>query len=200
MRIQTVLIAVVSCSASIAFSPSAQADTVKARCDFYPKGEDWASASVPCTFSQRQGFITIRREDGKTYDFKPVGEDPGNFIDQDGGAVYRQSGLGRDGVIFRMPRESVFVYWDTAFSDSPNSKVTPTTYTTIQNDNEIAIQITEGEFYFWGILKRGETGSFVGSDRQVEVIFDPRTGQVIVMNKVTGDEFYNYYTTPLTAR
>ncbi|EAW39154.1 hypothetical protein [Lyngbya sp. PCC 8106] len=46
-------------------------------------------------------------------------------------------------------------------------------------------------------MKRGETGSFVGSDDQVEVIFNPQNGNVVVNNKVTGTEFYNYYTAPI---
>ncbi|EAW39156.1 hypothetical protein [Lyngbya sp. PCC 8106] len=37
----------------MSFGFSAKADTVKVRCDFYPKGEDKASASEVCTFSQR---------------------------------------------------------------------------------------------------------------------------------------------------
>jgi hypothetical protein len=71
---------------------------------------------VPCTFGQRQGYITITRNDGVSYDLSPVGDTPGNFRDQDGNAVYRQSGLGEAGLIFRFPTESVFVYWDTAAS------------------------------------------------------------------------------------
>jgi hypothetical protein len=95
--------------------PSA-ADSTQARCELYPKGSDKLQSMVPCTFSQRQGYITITREDGVTHDLSPVGDTPGNFRDQDGHAVYRQSGLGEAGLIFRFPKESLFVYWDTAAS------------------------------------------------------------------------------------
>jgi hypothetical protein len=95
--------------------PSA-ADSTQARCEIYPKGSDKMETMVPCTFSQRQGYITITRHDGVTYDLSPVGDTPGNFRDQDGHAVYRQSGLGEAGLIFRFPKESVFVYWDKAAS------------------------------------------------------------------------------------
>jgi len=89
------------------------ADSAEARCDIYPAGEDHTDKMMPCVFSQRQGYITIRRDDGVTHDLSPVGDKPGNFRDQDGNAVYRQSGLGDQGQIFRMKDESVYVYWST---------------------------------------------------------------------------------------
>jgi hypothetical protein len=95
--------------------PSA-ADSTQARCEIYAKGSDKMEKMVPCTFSQRQGHITITRKDGVTYDLSPVGDKAGNFRDQDGHSVYRQSGLGEAGLIFRFPRQSVFVYWDNAAS------------------------------------------------------------------------------------
>jgi hypothetical protein len=95
--------------------PSA-ADWTQARCEIYPKGSDKLETMVPCTFSQRQGYITITRKDGVTHDLSPVGDTPGNFRDQDGHAVYRQGGLGEAGLIFRFPKESLFVWWDNAAS------------------------------------------------------------------------------------
>ncbi|EAW39155.1 hypothetical protein [Lyngbya sp. PCC 8106] len=78
-----------------------------------------------------------------------MGDQPGNFENKSGEAVYRQSGLGERGLIFRMPEESVYIYWDTApfeadKSESNSTAYTPKTYTTVQNSDEIAIQITEG--------------------------------------------------------
>ena len=95
-------------------TPSTRADSTQARCDIYPKGEDHISSMQACTFSQRQGYITIAREDGVTHDLSPVGDTPGNFKDANGKAVYRQKGLGDQGQIFRFADESVFVYWSTA--------------------------------------------------------------------------------------
>lgn len=88
------------------------ADTVDARCDIYPNGMDKASTSIPCTFSQRQGFINITRSDGKQHELSPTADQSGNFLDQSGRPVYRQSGLGKDGLIFRLAHESIYVYWD----------------------------------------------------------------------------------------
>jgi hypothetical protein len=91
---------------------SVYADTSEARCDVYPAGEDHTDVVIPCSFSQRQGFISIRRSDGVVHELSPVGKVPGNFLDQNGYRVFRQSGLGDRGLIFRFPDESVYVYWD----------------------------------------------------------------------------------------
>ena len=99
---------------TLAWATSSAADSVDARCDVYPVGEDHTDKMIRCTFSQRQGHITIARADGVTHDLSPVGDAPGNFRDQHGRAVYRQSGLGDQGQIFRLPDESVYVYWSTA--------------------------------------------------------------------------------------
>lgn len=90
------------------------ADTTDARCDIYPAGGDHASDMLACTFSQRQGAVLIRRADGVVHDLVPVGDSPGNYKDQEGNPAYRQSGLGDQGLIFRLKDESVYVYWNTA--------------------------------------------------------------------------------------
>ncbi len=95
----------------------ATADWTDARCEIYLKGEDKLEKMVPCTFGQRQGYITITRDDGVTHELSPEGDTPGNFRDQDGQRVYRQSGLGTAGQIFRFPDISIFVYWETAEAD-----------------------------------------------------------------------------------
>ena len=43
---------------------SSSADWTEARCDIYPKGEDHVSKMIPCTFGQRQGNVTITRDEG----------------------------------------------------------------------------------------------------------------------------------------
>lgn len=100
--------------AAAAWADTTAADSAEARCDIYPKGSDLTEVMIPCTFSQRQGHIVITREDGVTHDLSPVGDQPGNFRDQHARAVFRQSGLGDQGQIFRFPDESVYVYWSTA--------------------------------------------------------------------------------------
>jgi hypothetical protein len=101
-------------AALAAFWPiAASADSTDAACVIYAAGSDHSDVTLPCTFNQRQGYITITRSDGVTHDLSPVGDTPGHFRDQEGRTVYRESGLGDQGSIFRLPDESVYVYWDT---------------------------------------------------------------------------------------
>lgn len=90
------------------------ADWTDARCDIYPAGSDHTDKMIGCTFSQRQGYVTITREDGVTHDLAPVGDGPGSYRDQQGNEVRRELSLGDQGLVFRFPDESVFVYWSTA--------------------------------------------------------------------------------------
>ena len=150
------------------FAFEANADSVEARCDIYPRGEDHSSVSIPCGFSQRQGFVTIDRSDGVYHDLKPVGSEPGNFSDQDGRPVYRQSGIGKNGLIFRFPDESVFVFPDASSlaamnsaDDPANSPTAP--YTTSEYDATTLLSCSLGKASYdqdcpAGIL-RGDSGS-----------------------------------------
>jgi hypothetical protein len=110
-------------------SATSGADSAKAACVIYPAGEDHTDVNIPCTFSQRQGHITIVRSDGVSHDLTPSGDTPGNFTDGEGRTVYRQSGLADQGLIFRFPDESVYVYWNTKMlePDDPNSPTWPFT-------------------------------------------------------------------------
>jgi len=42
-------------------------------------------------------------------------------------------------------------------------------------------------------LQRAVDNNFIGEDEQVRVMYDRSTGQIVVINKVTGTEFYNYF-------
>jgi hypothetical protein len=110
---------------SAAWALPSSADWTDARCDVYPKGQDHTDKMIPCTFSQRQGYITIARSDGVIHELSPVGDTPGHFRDEQGRTVYRQSGLGDQGLIFRLPDESVYVYWSTAALE-PSDEGNPT--------------------------------------------------------------------------
>lgn len=41
------------------------ADATAARCDIYPSGSDQLDKMAPCTFSQRQGYVTIAHESSR---------------------------------------------------------------------------------------------------------------------------------------
>ena len=117
MKIQpTSMISAVALTAMAIVFP-AKGDTANARCDFYQAGaSSSASASMPCAFSQRQGYVDIQRQDGVRYAFIPTGSSPGNYIDRNGNAVYRQSGLGDRGQIYRLATGSIYVYWNASSS------------------------------------------------------------------------------------
>lgn len=101
------LIAVIANS----FAPLARADSVRAECGFAARNNVPPDATSACTFSQRQGYVYINVDGGPELNLSPTGEAPGNFVDQDGQAVYRRSGLGEQGVIFKLPERYLFVYW-----------------------------------------------------------------------------------------
>jgi hypothetical protein len=200
MKYSNTIFAVTLAIASLGITIAAKADTVTARCDVFPRGEDRATSSGLCTFSQRQGFVSIELQDGRRYELSPVGDQPGNYLDQNGRAVYRQSGMGDGGQIYRLANESIFVYWDTApytqqSQTSPGETVaagTPVTRMTRRNNNQIEAQITDGEFEFSGTLTRTSGNIFQGSDERARVIYDRDAGRVTIINPETGDEFYNY--------
>jgi hypothetical protein len=107
---RTILAACLSL-AGLSAGPS-YADWTEARCDIYAAGSDHTGKMIGCTFSQRQGHVTITREDEVTHDLAPVGNEPGVYHDQHGYEIRREDGLGDQGLIFRFPDESVYVYWD----------------------------------------------------------------------------------------
>lgn len=116
--------------ASVGFAVTAKADTVKARCDVYPKGSDRASWYGLCTFSQQQGFVDIQLQNGKSYDLRPVADQADKYVTQNGQPVTRELGLGDKGQIYRFVNESIFVYWDPAPFDKPASNPTTSSSST----------------------------------------------------------------------
>jgi len=154
-----------------------------ARCDIYPAGSDQLDKMIPCVFSQSQGFITLTRDDGVTHELAPVGDTPGNFNDQDGRAVYRQSGLGDQGLIFRFPDESVFVYWDTAALE-PDEGDNPTApFSTSEYDATTLLRCrAAGDSEFGqcpaGILRM--------EDRQASIVVQNQLGEQFTINFMTG--------------
>ena len=167
-----------------AWTGIAAADWTDARCDIYPRGEDKASAVIPCTFGQRQGYVTITRDDGVTHDLSPVGDAPGNFRDQNNRPVYRQSGLGDQGQIFRFEEESVYVYWDTAVLNPPTSpENNPTApFTTADYDATTLLRCrAAGDAEFGncpaGILRM--------EDRQASIVVQNQAGEQFTINFMT---------------
>lgn len=162
------------------WTTSALADSTDAACVIYPAGSDHSDVMIPCTFGQRQGYITISRSDGVTHDLSPVGDKPGNFRDQNGGTVYRESGLGDQGQIFRLPKESVYVYWNTAMLEPQNEEDNPTApFTTADYDATTILRCrAAGDSEFGncpgGILRM--------EDNQASIVVQNQLGEQFTIN------------------
>ncbi len=159
----------------------AWADTTEARCDVYPRGEDHTDNSGPCVFSQRQGYITITRQDGVRHELAPQGDQPGNFLDQQGRAVYRQSGLGSAGQIYRFADESVYVYWQTMASAGQDNATSP--YSTADFDATTLLPCSRK-----GVAR--EEGCPAGilrmEDGQASIVVTSPAGEEFTLNFMTG--------------
>lgn len=122
MKLESVSLAAVAGLSSLGIALIAHADTAQARCDVYPRGEDTASSFGTCTFSQQQGDITIRLEDGTTYELSPDPNRADTYIDQRGRTATRENALGMDGTIYRLVDVSIYVYWNES-SVQPDTSV-----------------------------------------------------------------------------
>lgn len=112
-RLQTLAATLLS-FAAVAVAPPAFADTVDARCDVFPAGDDKATSSGLCTFSQRQGFVTIQLKGGQTIELKPNESTPNAFFDAKGEPAKREILEANRGQVYRLDTQSIFVFWDTA--------------------------------------------------------------------------------------
>jgi len=90
---------------------AAYADSMRSECGFSPSPHERPATTSPCVFSQRQGFISVSIDDGAEFEFSPVGERPGNYLDQQDNAIYRVRGLGSAGQLFKLPESYLYVFW-----------------------------------------------------------------------------------------
>lgn len=159
----------------LVYTAPAAADTAEARCDIYLPGDDHATETFPCRFSQRQGYITIYRDDGITHDLRPMADTVGTYQDQEGRMVYREGGLDDQGLIFRFPFERVFVYWDTSALQSAATATPTAPYSTTDYDATT-------------LLKCGPLGQPSGSCPAGILRMENKQASIVVTGP-TGDEF-----------
>lgn len=95
-------------------APFAQADSMRSECGFSDAKTQRPDTTSSCMFSQRQGYISIRIDGGSEFELSPQGDAPGNYLDQQGKAVYRLSGLGEEGQLFKLTNSYLFVFWNPA--------------------------------------------------------------------------------------
>lgn len=163
-------------------APQAFADSAEARCDIYPAGSDQLDKMIPCTFSQRQGYITIVRSDDVTHDLSPTDDAPGNYQDQDGRAVYRQSGLGDQGLIFRFPDESIFVYWNIAALEPADEDNYTAPFTTDEYDATARVRCRAAGDAEFGSCPAGVLRMEAG---EASVVVQNQLGEIFTINFLT---------------
>ncbi|MCP9834147.1 MULTISPECIES: hypothetical protein [unclassified Cyanobium] len=100
--------------ASVVVVAPALADTVQARCDVFPAGEDKATSSGLCTFSQRQGYVSIQLKGGQRIELKPNESTPNAYVDGRGEPARREMLDANRGQVYRLENQSIFVFWDPA--------------------------------------------------------------------------------------
>jgi len=164
---------------ALAWVATSTADSTAARCDIYPAGSDHTEKMIHCTFSQRQGYITVTREDGVTHDLSPQGDSPGNYRDQDGREVYRQSGLGDQGLIFRFPDQSVYVYWSTAALEPAGDDNPTAPFTTKDYDATALLRCREVNDASFGSCPAGVLRM---EDGQASVVVQSPKGEQFTIN------------------
>ena len=158
------------------------ADWTEARCDIYPKGSDHTDKMIHCTFAQRQGHVTITREDGVTHDLSPAGDAVGNFRDQHGRTVYRQSGLSDQGLIFRFPDESVYVYWNTAALEPVDADNPTWPFTTQDYDATTLLRCRAADDTEFGNCAAGILRM---ENRQASIVVQNQAGEQFTINFMT---------------
>jgi hypothetical protein len=137
---------------------------------------------VPCTFGQRQGYITITREDGVTHDLSPVGDKPGNYRDQAGRPVYRQSGLGSEGQIFRFSDISIFLYWDTSALHPSEKDNATAPFSTKDYDATTLLRCKAAGDTEYGNCPAGILRM---EDRQASIVIQSQLGKQFTINFMT---------------
>ena len=78
------LLSIAGVAAAVAVGSPSLADTVDARCDVVPAGDDKATSSGLCSFSQRQGFVGIQLKNGTRIELRPNEATPNAFFDAQG--------------------------------------------------------------------------------------------------------------------
>lgn len=162
-----------------------------------------AQSGTPTTYltSKTPDTIAIQIQDGEFFYHDTLTRSYGNLFSGTDGRVRVNYDLDSQRiVVFNAVTGDEFYNYTNPLaggssSQSPgaqSSSPTPVTYMTPQNADTFTVQITEGDFYFRGPITRTSGSTYVGSDGRVRVMYDESAGRVVVINVVTGDEFYNY--------
>lgn len=92
------------------------ADTTSAKCELFHHGERDKEHSGPCGFSQRQGYVTIRLNRGKTFELSPADE-PRHYRDQKGHKVKLRDADANSST-YKWDNKRLEVHWNQGGSSS----------------------------------------------------------------------------------
>jgi hypothetical protein len=102
----------------VAWSGAALADTTDATCELRKDGETKQGATGPCTFSQRQGYVSIELRNGNRIELSPA-DKPDHFKDQKGKTVVRT--VTDNGHEYKWDGKKLIVRWNTGSGASSGS-------------------------------------------------------------------------------
>jgi hypothetical protein len=162
-----------------------------------------AQSSTPTTYltSQTPDTIAIQIQEGEFFYRGTLTRSYGNLFSGTDGRVRVNYDLdSQQVVVFNSVTGDEFYNYtyqpsggsSSQSSGSQSSSPNPVTYMTPQSADTFTVQITEGDFFFRGPITRTSGSTYVGSDGRVRVMYDESAGRVVIINAVTGDEFYNY--------
>ncbi len=99
-------------------SGAALADTTEAMCEMRKDGETKQGATGPCTFSQRQGYVSIALRNGDRIELSPA-DKPDHFKDEKGKTVVRTvTGNGQE---YKWDGKKLIVRWNTGSGSAASS-------------------------------------------------------------------------------
>jgi hypothetical protein len=165
-----------------------------------------AQYSNPVTYTTLtgNGQIAIQITDGNFRIHTYLQPNENGYIGEDGSSqIYLNPLTGQVVVTSTETGEEFYNYYIPPLNTHPSVSTyghvgTPVTNITQQNPNQLYADITEGDFEFSGVLTRTSSSYnyFIGEDGRVRVMYDRDAGRIVIINVVTGDEFYNYSYSP----
>ena len=175
MRIRMVMLASLPALVLGGGVPAVLADTATAMCEAHKDGEKRKKASGECSFSQRQGYVSIRLRNGETWELSPA--DKANvYRDQQGKKVVRSM----DGYnhVYKWEHKKIIV------SFPPQQAAAGSEHSQHQGHGPTPHGETPPE------LRDLIGGKYVGGEVADEM---GRRGYHSVREEVSGDDVYSYY-------
>ncbi len=157
--------------------PAAAADTADAMCEARKDGDTRKGASGPCSFSQRQGYVSIDLRNGETWELSP-GNKANHYRDQKGNQVVRTVEGGDH--IYKWPHRKIIVSFNQQHGHNGGDYENHNNH----GGNPAGYGQTPHE------LRDLVDGGYVGGEVADEM---SRRGYHSVRDEVAGNDVYSYY-------